>query len=225
MSLTISSKLAYPTISSSELTVSQQRIWTGQKLSPSEPLYNMAMAFHIAGRLNPELFNAAFREVVKQSDALRAVFTDHDGVPVQHILKELNYEIKLIDLSTSSNSPQLAQSLLRTRAAQPFKLEKRLFESILLKESDDSYVWFLNQHHLICDAWSCALLYERVAHYYQCALENQPDEILPPLNFATTRLLRIIPENPSKVVSLSAIGRIRLRNHFLNLNYMDVGQL
>ena len=224
MSLTINSKLAYPTISTSELTVSQQRIWTGQKLCPNEPLYNMAMAFHITGKLNPELFNAAFQEVVKQNDALRTVFTDHDGVPVQYILKELNYETELIDLSTSSNSAQLVQSLLRTRAAQPFTLEKRLFESILLKESDDSYVWFLNQHHLICDAWSCALLYDRVAHYYQCTLENQPDA--PPLlNFATTKPLRKIPENPSKVLPLSAIGRIRLRDHFLNLNYMDAGHL
>ncbi|MCB0277281.1 MAG: hypothetical protein KDI06_20875, partial [Calditrichaeota bacterium] len=65
----------------SNLTHSQFLIWTGQKLNPDVPLYNMALAFRIRGELDREAFREAFQMLVDRSDALRTVIKEQQGIP------------------------------------------------------------------------------------------------------------------------------------------------
>ena len=50
------------------LTSSQIKLWAGQMLMPDNPLYNMAIACHIKGRLNPEKFIESWKEVEALED-------------------------------------------------------------------------------------------------------------------------------------------------------------
>ena len=159
--------------SSTELTISQRRIWTGQMLSPERPLYNMAMAFHIDGKIEAPSFSAAFQRVIDTSDALRTIFLEHDGTPFQQILDELQFDTELIDLSGIHSPNETAEQLLKQRAQKQFVMNERLFDSALYQLNHNCHIWFINQHHLICDAWSCAVLHQRVSEYYQLALENR----------------------------------------------------
>lgn len=164
------------TISSSNLTVSQFRIWTGQRLNPDQPLYNMALAFFIKGRLEVETFRTAFQTLVKKSDALRTVIRENNGIPMQRSLADISYPFEVFDRSGDPDPAQAAQTWMKERATHPFDLSERLFDTALLKLQEDAYVWYLNQHHLICDGWSCVLLYRRMTQYYQYLLDNRLSE-------------------------------------------------
>ncbi|GAG09833.1 unnamed protein product, partial [marine sediment metagenome] len=43
----------------------------------------------------------------------------------------------------------------------------------LIKLTEDRFIWYLNQHHLITDGWSMSLVYQRTAEFYALALKNQ----------------------------------------------------
>ncbi|MFC1830809.1 amino acid adenylation domain-containing protein [Thermodesulfobacteriota bacterium] len=169
------------------LTVSQFRIWTGQMLSPDKPLYNMAMAFRIDGPVLPSMFSLAFQRVIYENDALRTIFREHNGVPSQHIVDKLRFETKLIDLSNTASPDEAADTLLNLKAREQFTLTDRLFDCALVKLGSHRFIWFINQHHLICDAWSCTILQQRLAHFYRLALENRLDEAPPPPQFRDYR--------------------------------------
>ena len=45
-----------------DLTKSQLLIWTGQKISPSSPMYNMALSFELSAAIDRSKFQQAFQK-------------------------------------------------------------------------------------------------------------------------------------------------------------------
>ena len=148
----------------------------------------MAMAFHINGAIDASTFSIAFQRVIDTSDALRTIFLELDGTPLQQIIDELQFDTELIDISDNPSPDETAELLMKQRAQTQFVLEERLFDSALYQLEQNRYVWFINQHHLICDAWSCAVLHQRVSEYYQLALENRLSEVVTPPQFEDYRV-------------------------------------
>jgi amino acid adenylation domain-containing protein len=58
---------------------------------------------------------------------------------------------------------------MEDEAARPFEPEELLCRSALIRIDDEHHIWFINQHHLITDAWSCQLLLAAMDQAY-----NQP---------------------------------------------------
>ena len=157
----------------SRLTKSQQLLWAGQQLSPKTPLYNMAFAFHIDGELQPDVFCAAFHDLVADCDALRMVIDSEDGTPERRTRPAGDFALPVLDLTDRADPDQDAAAWLQASCEQPFALDQRMFASALLKLAPDRWVWFLGQHHLICDAWSVAVLFERLGALYASRLAGE----------------------------------------------------
>lgn len=183
-----------------ELTQSQLSIWTGQKLNPSAPLYNMAHSFEIAGALNVSNFQKAFQELVNSSDALRTVFFEIDSVPYQSVFKEFEYEIELIDFSLE-NDPISVQAWMEKRSRIPFNLSERLFDAVLIKRNATTFVWYLNIHHLITDASTSALLYQVMSTLYRQVSDNSLDMSIPSFQDYITYENLQRKEEKNKVIS------------------------
>ncbi len=164
---------AVPNSETSNLTASQLSIWTGHKLNPDLPVYNIALAYFIKGKLEPGAFRDAFQTLVSRSDALRTVIKEKDGIPRQSILENMSHGLEFIDFSDDSDSKSKIQSWLKTRTVLPFDLKECLFDSVLIKLTGDEYVWYINQHHLITDGWSSGVMYKRMAEFYQLALKDR----------------------------------------------------
>ncbi|MEM9820633.1 MAG: condensation domain-containing protein, partial [Bacteroidota bacterium] len=162
------------------LTQSQLMLWMGQQINPTSPLYNMALAFELRGKIEIDAFQAAFQALLQSSDILRMVFKLDGEEPVQHIEVDFNYQIPVLDWSTENEAA--VQQKLEARSQQLFDLSTRLFDSILIKRAEDRYIWYLNQHHLTTDAWAMTVLYKVMANLYQKALNKQLDEVpeIPP---------------------------------------------
>jgi len=149
------------------LTQSQLLIWTGQQLNPDMPLYNQVFAFSIEGKLDPLLFRKAFQWLVQSSDAMRTVFPVVDGIPSQKVLDQMDPKLELLDWSEAEVSEHSLEDWL-TRCSQTiFDLTNRCFDSTLIKLSDDEFIWYLNQHHIITDAWGVSTQFNALAEVYK----------------------------------------------------------
>ena len=48
-----------------------------------------------------------------------------------------------------------------------------MFASVLIKKSDNKYVSYFNQHHLITDGWSVAVLYKKMIELYSSSVKGE----------------------------------------------------
>ena len=170
----------------SNLTRGQLLIYLGQCLAPNSPLYNMALAFEIGGQVDEPRLADAIRRVITQCDALQTVFNVVDGVPQQFVRDNIDATVELIDFTKQSAPMETARSWMRERARRVLPLGEPPFETALLRVAEDSLIWYLNQHHLITDAWGASVIYERVAEAYQSA-EDGREISAPPPPFAAYR--------------------------------------
>lgn len=149
------------------LTQSQSQIWTGQQLSPTSPLYNMAFTFEFHGSINIENFRSAFQLLLAQSDAMRTVFQIVDEVPKQKICDDFEYDFQCLDFSQKENKETILQEFVANQSKTIFDISKRSYESVLIKMSEKHFVWYLNQHHLITDGWSVTIQYNAILNFYK----------------------------------------------------------
>ncbi len=158
----------------SNLTTSQLMLWLGQKLNPQAPLYNMVLAFTIDGQINPLLFQQAFQTVVNSSDALGTVIEEENNIPQQRVQTTFTYTLPFLDFTDETDPEVASQKWIQEKCRQPFSLEKRLFDSALIKIGSERFVWYLNQHHLITDGWSVTLVYRYMSEFYGKAVQETP---------------------------------------------------
>lgn len=160
--------------SSRQLAHAQQHIWTGQQLHPDAPLYNMVLSFTITGQLDTQRFAQSFAHVVAATDAMRTTFSRSDDGAIRTVQPEIDFVLPVIDCGEGPAALERARSLVEQSAMAPIDISTQCFDSALLRCGDDTHVWFLNQHHLIGDAWSFTLTYERITECY-LALEAGDD--------------------------------------------------
>ncbi|MEJ2502152.1 MAG: amino acid adenylation domain-containing protein [Gemmatimonadota bacterium] len=192
---------ALPLVERSNLSRSQLMIWTGQALNPAVPLYNMIYRFDLHGAIDPDRFRAAFQALVDRTDAMRTVFSEDDGVPVQRVRESLPYRLERVDLSGEDAPRKALEEWIRGRGRRMLDLGVCTFDSALLKVGPEHYTWYLNQHHLTIDAWSGTLVFRNMADLYGrlAAGEAPPDDDYPSYSdyLAHERALRGSPAHES----------------------------
>jgi len=152
------------------LSSSQIPFYTGQRLHPDAPIYNMPFAFDIKADINVELFKLAFQILINKTDILRTLFVESEGEPYQRILKAYDYEIPVLDFTT--NTEVETSAWMHDKAAEILSFDKPLFAAYLLQKGSNHYIWYINQHHLITDAWACTVLYRNCIDIYK-SLEKE----------------------------------------------------
>ena len=151
----------------SNLTRSQLAIWTGQRLHPEAPLYNMAFAFRLHGRVDGRRFQRAFARLVDSSDSLRTVVEEVDGVPRQRVLASIEAELELVDLCGHETPLTAARRAAQERCERLFELDRRLFDSALFDLGNEGSLWYFGQHHIVSDAWSVSVLFRYLEGIYR----------------------------------------------------------
>ncbi len=158
------------------LTQSQLLLWTGQKLNPEVPLYNVPYAYVISGAVSESVFSMAFQKLINKVDVMRTIFFEEKGQPYQSVLPHLNYTLEFVDF-TSTTSDKEVRDWMGRRSQRLFDMSRPLFDAALLKVDDERYIWFLNVHHLIIDAISSIILFERMSEIYSLIQSKDVGEI------------------------------------------------
>lgn len=149
------------------LTTSQLLIWLGHQQHPDAPIYNMSAAFQIGKKLDERAFARALQKTIDESDSLKSIFMEKDGVPHRRMLAGMSFDLDRFDFRSLGADETRLDDFMQARLVQPFNLGERCFDSVLIRTGDDQYVWFLVIHHMICDARAMKLIFERVEQYYR----------------------------------------------------------
>ncbi|MGB7395771.1 MAG: amino acid adenylation domain-containing protein, partial [Pricia sp.] len=169
------------------LTQSQLSLWAGQRMHPDIPLNNAAYTYDIAGVVDKRIFQKAFQQVLDTTDALRMVFGEENGIAFQSVRAPFRFNLEIIDFSSAANGDtkdkveeDVIEGWIQNRIQKPLLPADRIFDTVLLKISESRYLWYLNIDHLVTDAISFKLIYERMDSVYRSIISGSTEESFRP---------------------------------------------
>ena len=159
----------------SNLTRSQFLIWTGQKMSPGKPIYNMGWRFKLGRDVDLDRFAMAFDAIVASSDVLRMTVVDDSDTPMFRVGPDASGT-----LETCSVDGKTRDGIVEQLLSTPFDLERETFRSSLMHVENETWEWVFVQHHIVTDAASGAILLERLSEAYEALGAGEaPDAVAP----------------------------------------------
>ncbi|HLP88087.1 MAG TPA: condensation domain-containing protein [Nostocaceae cyanobacterium] len=159
------------------LGLAQERLWFLEQLEPENPFYNVAVAVRLYGKLNSEILEQSFNEIIKRHESLRTSFTSVNGKPIQIIHQNLELKLSTVNLTDSSELPNI---IVQT-TQKSFDLEQLpLIRAKLIQIQENENLLLIVIHHIISDGWSIGVLIQELATIYQ-ALSTGQQVNLPPL--------------------------------------------
>lgn len=161
----------------------QERIWFLDQLDPGTPVYDMAAALELDGRLEVPVLAAAVCEVVRRHESLRTRFVAVAGRPRQVVAAGPLPPLPRLDLATL---PAAARQRERRRLAAAaahvrFALDRGpLLSTWLVRTGADRHTLLLTFHHIVSDGWSTAVFVREVAALYAAFAAGRPSPLARP---------------------------------------------
>ena len=165
------------------LSFAQQRLWFVNELEPGGSVYNIPVAFRLKGRVDCAAMEQSLRAMVMRHESLRTSFQIIRQQPVQVIQTLPNFHLPIVNLEglPEDERERVALQVAHVDADLPFDLtQSPLLRVLLVKLSEDSYVFLLTMHHIISDGWSIWVFVKELAQLYK-AFAGGESSPLPPL--------------------------------------------
>ncbi|HEU4881108.1 MAG TPA: amino acid adenylation domain-containing protein, partial [Longimicrobium sp.] len=158
------------------LSFAQERLWFIDRLEPGSAVYNLSAASRLGGALDRAALERALGEIVRRHEALRTVFAEVDGSPVQVIAPFGGFVLPVEDLSALSEGDR--EAAVRRRAGEearrPFDLSAGpLFRALLLRLGEEDHVVLLSMHHVVSDGWSMGVFFRELSSLYEAYREGR----------------------------------------------------
>ena len=101
----------------------QRQLWLFDQLYGRCAAYNVLVALHLRGRLEPEWLRRSLNEVVRRHESLRTTLEDEDGEVLQVIAPALVLDLPIVDLTDTVPGARLAErsSARRCRWRSPVR--------------------------------------------------------------------------------------------------------
>ena len=163
-----------------ELSFAQDRLWFLNQMDSSNAAYNVFQVLHYEGALEISVFERAINEIIRRHEILRSIFTVKDGKPIQVIMADLQLKITVINLDhhPQPQREKLARTISTQKAREPFILNQGpLIRTTLFKLDQDTHVFLLTMHHIICDQWSIDLFLQELAILYKSFIQQKPSPL------------------------------------------------
>ena len=154
------------------LSFAQSRLWFIEQLQGPSPVYNMAVALRLGGRLDAGALGAALADVVGRQESLRTLFPAPDGIPQQRVVpvERADFGWQVVD-AAGWPADRLAEAV-GAAARRPFDLAAEMpLRARLFRVADDEHVLVAVVHHIAADGWSITPLVADlgVAYASRCA--------------------------------------------------------
>jgi amino acid adenylation domain-containing protein len=162
------------------LSFAQERLWFINQLEPGSPFYNCPGAVRLTGQLDIKAMKDSLNEIVRRHEALRTVFANPDGHPVQIISPAQPQPLPVIDLSGLPEAEREAEAakLAREEFRRSFDLaEGQLLRTMLLRLDEEEHVALFTTHHIVSDAWSMGVLVRELAAIYPAFVQGEPSPL------------------------------------------------
>lgn len=162
------------------LTAFQTALWASHRLEPKNTGHNAPLMVEWNCEIDVERFEHAFSEVVRTTDSLRIVFGQTDGEVFQTALDAVSSGMVWRDFADHADPKGAAIAWMADIAAQPHDLATTPFRTGLARLGDQSWMWLLDQHHILTDYSSKNLILSRLDRFYRlgsgdaCSIEDHP---------------------------------------------------
>ena len=160
-----------------KLTHVENLIWIGQRMAGQSPIYNMALAIALDD-IDPQRFASAYERLGDEFAPLRASVRNGADGPLLDTSRARPAKLVQLDLRGEQAAKSAADDWMQRAAAEPFELDEPLCRSALIRVGENQYIWFINQHHLITDAWSCTLLLAAMDRAYHGDPDTEPRDMV-----------------------------------------------
>ncbi|MET9518323.1 amino acid adenylation domain-containing protein [Streptomyces sp. NPDC002994] len=156
-------------------TAAQREIWLAEQRSPdTRQALRLGEYLEICGPVDPAVFEAALRQVVAETDALRVRLVSGEDGPVQVLERELPWTLSLVDVSDEADPEAAARAWVSADMARSMDLASGpLFSYALLQLAPDRFWWYHTYHHAAVDAFGYALVARRVADVYTALADGR----------------------------------------------------
>ncbi len=154
-----------------EASSAHKGLWLAQQMSADTVNHALTM-WDVAGELDEEVMESAFRQVMAEAEVLRVTFAD-DGGGLRMVPRELgDWRPFFLDLGAAADPEQEAREALADMIGRPFDLERDLlFRLGVVKLAAARSLVVIAYHHLISDGYGVAgLLSRRLAEVYTALL-------------------------------------------------------
>ena len=162
------------------LSFSQRRLWFLDQLEPGSAFYNFPLAVPFNVAVNAAVLQRSINEIVRRHEALRTVFDQVEGEPVQVVLPEMILPLDVVDLRMIDKDSQNAEltRLAAELAQRPFDLARGpLLRTTLLRRGPEDNVFLLVIHHIVSDGWSLGIFWRELVALYNAFYVNRPSPL------------------------------------------------
>ncbi|OMC30955.1 hypothetical protein A5740_15870 [Mycobacterium sp. GA-1841] len=168
------------------LSYGQQRLWFLEQLQGPSPIYNMAVALRLNGRLDADAVGQALADVVSRQESLRTLVVAVDGVPGQVVVpvERADFGWRIVDARDWS-ADRLDEAITAV-AHHTFDLATEIpLRAALFRVGDDEHVLTAVAHHIAADGWSVAPLVADLAAAYTSRIAGRAPDWMPlPVQYA-----------------------------------------
>ena len=154
------------------LSFAQSRLWFLDQLQGPSPVYNMAVALRLGGRLDADALGAALADVVGRHESLRTLFAAPEGIPRQLVVPAERAEFGWQVVDASGWSADRLGEAIGAAARHSFDLAAEIpLRARLFRVAEDEHVLVAVVHHIAADGWSMTPLVGDlgVAYASRCA--------------------------------------------------------
>jgi hypothetical protein len=159
------------------LSMNQDHIWHLDQMMPNTHFFNMPYCYHLKGTLNVEALERAVTELVRRHEALRTIFREVAGSPVQIVEEVSRILLQTIDLrlrSPDEASYAAAEFVLQERSTSFDLSVGPLCRVKLLRLTDTEAFLLVTVHHAISDHWSMQVFYSELIRFYESFQSGSP---------------------------------------------------
>ncbi|WP_156673265.1 non-ribosomal peptide synthetase, partial [Mycobacterium sp. E3251] len=137
------------------LSFAQSRLWFLDQLQGPSPVYNMAAAMRLRGRLDADALGAALADVVARHESLRTVFAAPEGTPQQVVIPAERADFGWQVVDASGWSASRLDEAVKAAARGTFDLATDIpLRAWLFRVANDEHVLVAVVHHIAADGWS-----------------------------------------------------------------------
>jgi acyl carrier protein len=159
------------------LSLNQEHLWRLDKMFPGTHYFNMPYVYRLSGDLDVAALERALGEIIRRHEALRTVFAEVDGSPVQIIKDGCMFQLPVEDLRdrpTDDLSQQAAVLLLEERERHFDLATGPLIRTKLLRLTDRESFLLITMHHIISDHSSLQVFRHELVKIYHACSEGRP---------------------------------------------------
>jgi acyl carrier protein len=165
------------------LSMNQEHLWHLDQMMPGTHFFNMPYAYRLSGELNTEALEKALSEIIRRHEALRTVFCEIDGRPVQIIKDGSDFQLQTDDFrgrSPDDASRAAAEHIVEERSA-PFDLVTGPLHRVkLLRLTETDALLLTTVHHIISDHWSMQVFWGELIELYRAIMHGCPSSLPKP---------------------------------------------